>query len=157
MERFQDKLGPPDVHLSGLQLWVHGYQYPHIADSWDGNWLNTTAHCGASGASVWASGAILDTVSLEQFCNGLEMIYERLEGTAELSTDEPYLSAHVGGGAHGRLTMTVRITPDELTQEHEFRFDLDQTYLPPVITALRETLARFPIRGDRRHAPPGPK
>jgi hypothetical protein len=106
-----------------------------------------------SGASVWASGAILDTVSLERFRNGLETIYERLEGSAELGTDEPDLAVRVANAGHGGLTVTVQITPDHMNQEHEFRFDLDQTYLPRVIGALREALERYPIRGREKSVP----
>ena len=45
-------LGVPDLKLAGLQLWVHGREFPESEDADDGNWLRVTAHCGASGASV---------------------------------------------------------------------------------------------------------
>jgi len=40
------KLGMPDLKLEGLQIWIHGRQFPDAADYWDGNWLRVTAHCG---------------------------------------------------------------------------------------------------------------
>lgn len=52
------KFGTPDLKLQGLQIWVHGRQFPDAADYWDGNWLRVTAHCGESGASVFATGSI---------------------------------------------------------------------------------------------------
>jgi hypothetical protein len=54
-----EHLGPPSVRLAAFHLWVHGRQFPDAQDKWDGNWLNVT-HCGHAGASVWATGAILD-------------------------------------------------------------------------------------------------
>jgi hypothetical protein len=56
---FEDSLGPPALQVVGFQLWIHGRQFPDAQDCWDGNWLRVTAHCGANGATVWASGAIV--------------------------------------------------------------------------------------------------
>ena len=44
-----------DLKLEGLQIWVHGRQFPDLHDYWDGNWLRVTAHCGGSGASIGAA------------------------------------------------------------------------------------------------------
>ena len=54
-----EDLGRPDLKVAGFQLWVHGRELPETEDHDDANWLRVTAHCGASGASVWAQGAIL--------------------------------------------------------------------------------------------------
>ena len=62
-----DSLGPPALNIVGFQLWVHGRQFPNAQDYWDGNWLNVTAHCGANGASVWASGAIVMVADLARW------------------------------------------------------------------------------------------
>jgi hypothetical protein len=45
MNRYIDELGEPHLHLAGLKLWVHGYQYRDADDYSDGNWLNATAIC----------------------------------------------------------------------------------------------------------------
>jgi hypothetical protein len=54
-----DSRGPPALKVVGFQIWIHGRQFPDSQDYWDANWLNVTAHCGANGASVWVSGAIV--------------------------------------------------------------------------------------------------
>jgi hypothetical protein len=41
-------------------------------------------------------------------------------------------------------TLTVKITPDHMTQEHRFQFELDQSYLPAVVEQCRAILARYP-------------
>jgi len=46
-----------------IRLWVYGRQFPDATDAWDGNWLRITARRNERGATVEASGAILDTVS----------------------------------------------------------------------------------------------
>ena len=39
--------------------------------------------------------------------------------------------------------------PDQMRQQHVFRFDADQSYLPAVISQCRKLLGRSPIRGRR--------
>lgn len=67
IEKFRDNLGPPDITLNGLQIWIHGRQYPNDEDYWDGNWLNITAHCGSKGADVWTTGDILHVPDLARW------------------------------------------------------------------------------------------
>jgi hypothetical protein len=84
-----DAYGPPVVQMEALRIWVHGYQFPESTDAWDRNWLWVTAHCAADGASVVATGAILDSVSFLRFKRELTTLYERLEGVATLESVEP--------------------------------------------------------------------
>jgi hypothetical protein len=46
---------------------VHGWEFQQAEDCRDSNGLNVTAQCGAAGASVWGSGALLHTVSILRF------------------------------------------------------------------------------------------
>src|SRR5882724_344446 len=39
IDKYAEQLGTPDIKLSGLQIWVHGRQFPNATDYWDGNWL----------------------------------------------------------------------------------------------------------------------
>jgi hypothetical protein len=67
-------LAPPALKIAGFQLWIHGRQFPNAQDYWDGHWRNVTVHCGASGASVWTSGAIVmvsDQARLATECEAL--------------------------------------------------------------------------------------
>ena len=73
-----ERLGPPAIRFAGLQIWIHGRQFPESMDHWDGNWLNVTAHCDQAGASVWATGAILDTIGLLRFRDELEQLPQTL-------------------------------------------------------------------------------
>jgi hypothetical protein len=43
--------------------------------------------------------------------------------------------------------MRVEITPDHMTQEHNFQFEVDQSYLPSLIESCRKVLAKYPIKG----------
>ena len=143
-----EQLGPPSLRLAFLQIWVHGRQFPDSMDRWDGNWLNVVVHCGKDGASVWAQGAILDTVSLSRFREDLDRIYRILAGEAVLESHEPNVKAHVKASDNaGHLRIRVELTPDHLVQGHWFEFEADQTYLPPLIDQLDTVLKTFPVRG----------
>jgi hypothetical protein len=143
-----EQLGPPSVRLSAFQLWVHSRQFPEAQDQCDGNWLTVTVHCGQSGASVWATGAILDLVGLVGFRDELERLYKTLSGEAVLESHEPNVKVRVAASdGAGHLNVRAEITPDHLAQGHWFEFEIDQSYLPEAIAQLESVLAQFPVRG----------
>ena len=140
-----ETLGPPDLQLAGLQIWVHGRQFPDSDEPHDRDWLNITAHCGGSGASVWVNGAILGSWSFSSFVRECRVLYASLEGIAVLRSDEPNLSVTLAAGRTGHLGMVVDITPEIMTQRHRFDFgDLDQTFLPAVINQCESVLEVYP-------------
>jgi hypothetical protein len=142
-----EQLGPPSVHLSAFQLWVHSRQFPTAQDQWDGNWLNVTVHCGQSGGSVWATGAILDSVGVARFRDELKHLHETLSGGAVLESHEPNVKVRVtASDGAGHLNVRAEITPDHLTQGHWFEFEIDQSYLPATVAQLEAVLAQFPVR-----------
>ena len=146
-ENLFDNLGSPDIKLNGLQIWIHGRQYPNEHDYWDGNWLNVTAHCGGKGADVWTSGDFLHVPDLARWLAGLEEMKQTLRGAADFVGLEPELSVEVRMSGLGQMQIKVEITPDHMTQEHAFQFELDQSYLEALIANLRAVLAKYPIRG----------
>ena len=143
-----EQLGPPSVRVGLLEIWVRGRQFPDSQDRWDSNWLNVVVHCEKDGASVWTSGAILDVTSVMRFREGLNRIYQTLDGEAVLESHEPNVRVHVGSsGSTGHFRVHVEITPDHLRQGHWFEFEADQSYLPPVLDQLDTILKMFPARG----------
>ena len=114
-----EQLGPPSVRLAAFHLWIHGRQFPDAQDKWDGNWLNVTAHCGQAEASVWATGAILDSIGLTRFRDELERLHETLSGEAVLESHEPNVRVRVSSSdGAGHLHVRAEITPDHLAQGH---------------------------------------
>ncbi len=55
----------------------------------------------------------------------------------------------VGHGSRGGFRLTVSITPDPLTQKHEFIYDLDLSYLDAEIAQCLGVLARYPVRSHK--------
>lgn len=149
-----ESYGPPNLHIGPLRIWVHRRQFPDSSDAWDGNWLNVTAHYVADGASVAVSGPILDTVSFATFAKQLRALHESLGGDATLESVEPNFAARVSGqGKSGRMTLRVELTADTTKQGHWFEHEIDQSYLPAVITGCATLLQRYPVRrGEQRGA-----
>lgn len=144
-----DSLGTPALKFVGLQLWIHGRQFPEAQDFWDGNWLNVTAHCGANGASVWASGAIVMVSDIAHWATQCEALYESGQGDASLQPCEPNLLVTLRSSDQiGHILMRVEITPDHITQKHRIDFEIDQSYLPSLITQCRAIVAEYPILGE---------
>ena len=142
----RDRFGPPDIKLAGFQLWVHGRQFPDAQDYWDANWLNVTAHCGAEGASVWTSGSILHLGELTQLLSGMKQLYKTLAGEAELPCIEPELHLKLAARGLGQIELEVNITPNNMLQEHRFKFAIDQSYLPEAISGCEKVLVAYPVR-----------
>ena len=143
-------LGEPDLKVAGLQLWVHGRQFPESEDYYDGNWLRVTAHCGASGASVWAEGAIVMITDIYGFGAECTAMLCGKTKSAALAPCEPDLKVSLEAtDSLGHIRALVEITPDHLSQSHRFEFEVDQTYLPVIIKQCSEIVQEYPIRGNQ--------
>lgn len=143
-------LGPPDLKVAGFQLWVHGRQYPEADDYWDRNWLRVTAHCGASGASVWAQGAIVMVTDIAGFGNQCDAMLRGDATSAHLDPLEPELKVVLETGDRlGHIRVQVEITPNHLAQSHKLEFEVDQSYLPDIIRQCSSIVDEYRIRGQR--------
>jgi hypothetical protein len=143
-------LGEPDLKVAGFQLWVHGRQYPEANDYYDGNWLRVTAHCGSSGASVWAHGAILKVTDIAGFGNGCVAMLDGPSRSADLAPCEPEIKVSLEASDRvGHIRAQVEITPDHLLQAHRFEFEIDQSYLPGIIKQCSDIVQEYQIRGEQ--------
>jgi hypothetical protein len=138
----------PDLKLGGFSLWVLGRQFPDAEDYWDGNWLSVRALVEAPGAMVRAEGPLVLAQELARFAKQLEKINATLSGEAELRCMEPNLEIAIQCGSLGHVAAKIKITPDHLTQSHEFKFDLDQSYLGPLVIGCKGVLSRWPVRSQ---------
>jgi len=143
-----EDLGELSLKVAGLQVWIHGREFPQATDADDGNWLRVTAHCGASGASVFAAGSILQTDDILLWGQQAAQLLEKKADRAALQTLEPELSVLIDClDAMGHLRLRVEITPDHLQQEHAFEFEIDQSYLPGLIKQCEQVGREYPVRG----------
>lgn len=144
---YTDQLGRPDICIAGLCVWIHCRQFPDSKDYWDVNWLNVSVRCGASGSSVIVNGSIIHLSEISFLLSGLEQLYKNLSGKANLECMEPELSIELEAENGGHIKMTVDITPDHTKQQHRYEFEIDQSYLPKIISECKAALEKFPIIG----------
>jgi hypothetical protein len=137
-----------DLTIGGLRIWVHGLQFPESDDYWDGNWVVVTAQCRSPQSSVRAEGPIVHLGEIADFLKGCEALYANLRGSAVLSCMEPSLRAELTAGSLGHIQLVISLTPDHLAEQHTFRSELDQSFLPAVIAGCQEILQQFPLKGQ---------
>jgi hypothetical protein len=147
MSNYIHELGEPDIKLAGLKLWVHGYQFRESDDYWDGNWLNATVICSEGGSSVLVQGNLIRTDEIIQWQGAVEKLGVELTGEASLQCMEPSIAVTLKAVSLGKVEMEVQITPNQLTQDHTFRFEIDQSYLLPLRSQCAQVLNAFPLRG----------
>lgn len=145
----QDNLGEPALKVAGFQLWIHGRQYPEAADSGDGNWLQVTACCSASGASIWVDGSIVEVSDIANFGSQCATMLRGLSSSAVLDPVEPELKISLEVADRvGHIRAEVEITPDHLVQYHKMYFEIDQSYLAGIIQQCSAIVREYPVRGD---------
>lgn len=143
-------LGEPALKVAGLQLWTHSRQFSEANDYYDGNWLHITAHCGASGTSIWTQGAIVMVTDIACFGDQCAAMLRGDSSSAALDPFEPELKLSLeAAGRLGHIRARVEITPDPLTQFHRMEFEIDQSYLPSIIKQCAAILQEYPVRGNK--------
>lgn len=137
----------PDIKLVGLSIWILGYQYPDSSKYWDANWVVVRVCCIGQCAVVELCDPCIHLPELAAWLDACIALEDGRSERAELPTMEPYLQITIDrSGDYRGLVVKVKVTPDNVTQFHEFHFPIDSSYLRILIEALRGVLARLPIR-----------
>ena len=76
-------------------------------------------------------------------------MHQTLVGAAILDCMEPNLRVELKMQSLGQITMTVHITPEHITQQHSFEFEIDQSYLPAFLRQCGQVLDEYSLRGQR--------
>ncbi len=114
----------------------------------DGNWLNVTAFYSNENASVTISGTFIMITDIACFAEKCEELIARKTDIARIQTLDPEFNIEIKKiDPLGHLEMTVQITPDHILQEHTFRIEIDQSYLPDIIKQCRKIESKYPVRG----------
>ena len=59
---------------------------------------------------------------------------------------EPNINVELIGNGRGQIGITIKLTPDQLLESHEFLGEIDQTHLPEIARACRAILENYPLR-----------
>ncbi len=143
---------PPPIiigsHTQGITLGVMRRSHADCTDYWDGNWLATEISVVIGGFRGRAD-ADLRSEEFVAFRDQLQTLYQSLTGQAEFHTMEGWLELRFIADRLGH----VKIAGDLLDQPGignrlSFALDLDQTYLPSILSALDEVIRAFPVIGS---------
>lgn len=146
MELSEFILGKPIT--DHVRVTINGRTYPASDDYWDGNWLDGTISVRA-GAWYGSYSAELRTDEFPPFLEALSKMYESLSGEAEFCPMEPWLVVRCRAGSGGHIQISGEAC-DNLGSGNTLHFncEIDQTFLPPVIEALKDIVAKYPVVGD---------
>ena len=108
------------------------------------DWVAATISVQA-GAFFATIDATLVTCDFPRFRTQLETLYKTLSGNATFDTIERQLQIDCVGNERGGITING-IVQDRVGDGNElrFRFDIDQTYLPRIISELQDIESEFP-------------
>jgi len=141
-----EQLGPASLKVGGLEIWVHGREFPEAQYSDDGNWLRISAHCGAPGSSVWTGGTILSLSELAAWRSQCEQLHGGQVDRAALKTGEPELCAVIER-IEGQEALRLRVEIALEGQAHSAEFDLEPSALVQIIQQCAAIEVNYPIRG----------
>ena len=128
---------------------VLGREHPSAQDFDDGNWLVARV---AVAAGAW-SGECRASLRSEEFAAllaGVRELERTLRGEAAFAPLEPWLTLRLEGDGLGHVTVSGRADDDvAIGNKLHFHFELDQTYLGPLIKDLEAVMTEYPVIGAR--------
>ncbi len=81
--------------------------------------------------------ARIDSNDFLKFEDELHLLYQNLQGSATLRPLEKQLTLHLIGNGRGAITVTGTAYSMPTYRNHlEFTFEIDQTFLPPLLAQL---------------------
>ncbi|QVL30956.1 hypothetical protein KIH39_19170 [Telmatocola sphagniphila] len=139
-------IGRPDSEFLAIALFDRSH--PACQDYWDGNWIRSQVEVVAGGFHGRAYGD-LRADELVRFYDRLSNLEKILRGTAEFATMEGWLSIRVVGDGKGHMTFECELQDEPgVGNTLKFQLRLDQTFLPLLLSQLREAIAHFPVLGQ---------
>jgi hypothetical protein len=124
---------------------VNNYERGVTGEYYDDNWVNVKVSI-AAGAFTGTFDAAFLTHDFVRFRAELQSLHEKLKGEAIFSTLEEQLFIKLTVDEVGRIAVEG-MAMDHPGVELKFVFDLDQSYLPKIISDLDEIVTEFPVRG----------
>ena len=121
--------------------------HPECMDYWDGNWLSTNIRIRV-GAFIGKYDACLRSEELAQFLSSLIQLEDVSEGSASFETMEGQLELTLTRDRQRHIKVTGKARDQAgIGNLLKFDFEVDQTYIKPIIQELSVVLAEFPVIG----------
>lgn len=139
---------PPEVVVGNATS--HVLMRPLVRGDPEDDWLTTEVEIVIGGFRGNLRADFL-AGDFESFRRQLQSLYQTLRGVATFSTIEDQLEMTLTADRQGQVEVTG-VARDAVVTGNvlNFRFNIDQTYLPPIIGSLGAVCERFPVVGERR-------
>jgi hypothetical protein len=135
-----------------LKVEVLNYERPENSDYWDANWLKVQIQIKV-GAFSGNYIAQLQTMDFSGFEKELKRIYIDLKGVTQFNSIEEWLMVMLIGDGLGHFKVECRACDSPGTGNTlQFEFQIDQTYIPNLITQVSNILEMFPVKGQPNRA-----
>lgn len=139
----------PDLIIEKLKIWINGRQFPDSADYWDANWMNINARYDSVTSFVETSGSIVHLSQIRSFLESSEKALQGHTQIIELPAIEPNIGLKLELDKLGHIKGELSITHDHLSEKHQYTFDMDQSYLPDLISQCKAIFVKYPIKGEK--------
>jgi hypothetical protein len=121
--------------------------HPGLFDYWDGNWISCELEV-AAGAFRAAFRAALRSEDFQRFLEEVEALGRALEGIAAFDTMEKQIALTLAADGRGHVVVQGEALDAPGSQNRlRFSFEIDQTYLSGISSALTVVLSAFPVIG----------
>ncbi len=130
-----------------LSIVVLDYERAPLGEVFDDNWLVARVELSV-GAFSGEFALSLTPQDFETFFAQLEQLYETLTGYAKFQTIEEQVEVSLSGDGKGGVEVVgFALDRAGIGNRLEFSFSIDQTFIPPMLSQLREIITEFPTRG----------
>ncbi|MDW8221829.1 MAG: hypothetical protein RMJ82_02620 [Gemmatales bacterium] len=131
-----------------LNIALIGRPHPEASDYWESNWISASVEVKAGGFLGLASGH-LRADELAEFHRQLAQVQESLQGTAEFTTMEGWLSIRVEGDGLGHMTCRVVVRNEPgIGNTLDCTLRTDQTFTRSSVAELAAVVLAFPVVGS---------
>ena len=125
---------------------VRSYEHPEANDRDDGNWLVSRVSVRA-GAWSGIGTASLRAEDFVDFLRQIRILLQNPTAQAIFTTMEGQLEFRLSGDRLGHVTVEGEaLDQPGVGNRLCFRFEVDQSYLPALISALEEIITDYPVR-----------
>jgi len=131
-----------------LKVQAYMHSHPDANDYWDGNWIDTVIEILVGGFRA-SFGACLRSEDFVHLYQGLEQLYSSLHSNYKFETMEEQLTLFISGDGRGHFEIKG-IAIDKAGDGNELRFilSIDQTFIPDILSEIKEIIEQFPVKGS---------
>ena len=134
------------INNDSIKISVMANEQESCGEKYNSNWIHVLIEFNSKGF-VGKVAAHMQTFEFGEFYMQLKKLYESLQGQAKLETIEGQIGLTFVGNGRGGITLSGMIMDKPgIGNELIFNMNLDQSYIPSVLSQLQSLNTEFSIR-----------